>query len=100
MAALYTGAVLGVSRLISEVYGSENILTQPMFLLFALYLFLICSLIMLLVSYMTPEPNYEKIKDVIYTKNTSQSDSSGLKVDKFLTALLIVCVLLIWYSFK
>ena len=55
---------------------------------------------MLLVSYMTPEPNYEKIKDVIYTKNTSRSDSSGLKVDKFLTALLIVCVLLIWYTFK
>jgi len=100
MAALYTGAVLGVSRLISEVYGFENILTQPMFLHFALYLFLVCSLIMLLVSYMTPEPDYEKIKDVVYTKNTSQIDSSGLKVDKFLTALLIVCVLLIWYTFK
>ena len=100
MAALYTGAVLGVSRLVSEVYGFENILTQPLFLHFALYLFLICSMVMLLVSYMTPEPDYEKIKDVIYTKNTSNGDSSDLKTDKILTGLLIVCVLLIWYTFR
>ena len=100
MAALYTGAVLGVSRLVSEVYEFENILTQPLFLHFALYLFLICSMVMLLVSYMTPEPDYEKIKDVIYTGRSSNGDSSDLKTDKLLTGLLIVCVLLIWYTFR
>ena len=35
MAALYTGAFLGISRLVSEVYQIENILTQPLFLHFA-----------------------------------------------------------------
>ena len=101
MAALYTGAVLGISRLVSEVYQIENILTQPLFLHFALYLFLICSAIMLGVSYCTPEPDYDKIKDVIYNYGgESEEKESDIKIDKILTGLLIICVLIIWYTFS
>jgi SSS family solute:Na+ symporter len=102
MAALYTGAVLGGSRLFFEILGynrTDNpmILTVPHFLHFALYLFLICSVIMIVVSYLTPEPDYEKIKDVIYD---SENKEVGSNKDKLLTFLLIAAVLVIWYVFR
>ena len=49
---------------------------------------------------MTPEPDYEKIKDVIYVKSNSKEDLKGIKTDKILTVLLVICVLLIWYAFR
>ena len=99
MAALYTGAVLGITRLVSEVNGMENILTQPLFLHFALYLFLVCSLVMIAVSYMTPEPDYNKIKDLIYSSSNDSKDEN-LTQDKILTGILILLVLVIWYLFS
>ncbi|MBI45501.1 MAG: sodium transporter [Candidatus Marinimicrobia bacterium] len=99
MMAFYTGALLGLGRLISEIMGWANLLTQPHFLHFALYLFLICSGIMLIISYMTPEPDYEKIKNVIYTSSDTK-DAEDLKIDKSLTFLLIIFVLIIWYIFS
>tara|TARA_Y100000817_G_scaffold296447_1_gene271992 strand:- start:2122 stop:3717 length:1596 start_codon:yes stop_codon:yes gene_type:complete len=99
MAALYTGAVLGITRLVSEVNGMENILTQPLFLHFALYLFLVCSLVMIAVSYMTPEPDYNKIKDLVYSSSNDSKDEN-LTQDKILTGILILLVLVIWYLFS
>jgi len=99
MAAFYTGAVLGVGRLVSEIMGSTNLLTGPHFLHFALYLFLICSAIMLIVSYMTPEPDYNKIKDVVYSSG-ARTDSSGLFTDKILTLILIISVFVLWFIFS
>ena len=99
MAALYTGAVLGITRLVSEVNGMENILTQPLFLHFALYLFLVCSLVMIAVSYMTPEIDYNKIKDLIYS-SSNESKDENLTQDKILTGILILLVLVIWYLFS
>ena len=100
MAAFYAGAILGLGRLLSEIMGSTNILTQPHFLHFALYLFIVCSGIMLLVSYLTPEPDYEKIKDVIYVSGSNSENGKDLKLDKLLTCVLIIAVLIIWYVFS
>ena len=101
MSALYTGAFLGMTRLISEMQGLDNILTAPLFLHFALYLFIICSGVMIVVSYLTPEPDYGKIKDVIYDFNNNKKDNTaGFKIDKALTCLLVICVLVIWYTFS
>jgi len=56
---------------------------------------------MLIVSYCTPEPDYDKIKDVTYDYNSSSDeDDSTVKTDKILTILLIVCVMIIWYTFS
>ena len=99
MAAFYTGAVLGVGRLVSEIMGSTNLLTGPHFLHFALYLFLICSAIMLVVSYMTPEPDYNKIKNVVYSSGVG-SESDNLLTDKILTLILIVFVFILWFIFS
>ena len=101
MAALYTGAILGATRLICEIQEDTNILTQSQFLHFALYLFIICAVIMLVVSYMTEEPDYNKIKDVTYNYSTSSDENSkDLIVDKILTGLIIFSVLIIWYIFS
>ena len=101
MAALYSGAFLGIARLVSEIYEIENILTQPLFLHFALYLFLICSGIMLVVSYMTPAPDYNSIKDIVYDYNSSSNKKdSESKTDKLLTGLLIICVFILWFTFS
>ena len=100
MTAFGLGAVLGIGRLISEIYGSANFLTEPHFLHFALYLFLICSFVMLVVSYTTDEPDYEKIKDVIYESREKSVDQSSVKTDKILTFLLIILVFVIWYLFS
>ena len=85
MAALYSGAFLGGARLLSEATGNTNILTQPHFLHFALYLFLICSVIMIAVSYFTNEPDYNKIKNLVYESRNRKDDSS---IDKILTVIL------------
>ena len=52
---------------------------------------------MIVVSYLTPEPDYEKIKDVIYD---SENKEVGSNKDKLLTFLLIAAVLVIWYVFR
>ena len=99
MASFYIGAILGIGRLVSEIMEYSNILTQSHFLHFALFLFLICSAIMIGVSYMTTAPDYEKIKDVVYQKG-GEKDSQYLSRDKFLTYLLIGCVMIIWFIFS
>ena len=55
---------------------------------------------MLVVSYSTDEPDYEKIKDVIYESREKSVDQSSLKTDKILTFLLIILVFVIWYLFS
>jgi len=100
MSAFGLGAVLGVGRLFSEIMGYSNVLTAPHFLHFALYLFLICSIVMIVVSYMTDEPDYDKIKDLVYGSENNYGDSSSLKLDKILTVILILCVLIIWWIFS
>ena len=100
MAALYTGAVLGVSRLVFEVNGVDNILTQPLFLHFALYLFLVCSGVMIIVSYMTPEPDYNKIKDLVFQKSSAGQRTNYFSQDAILTYILILSVFLIWFIFS
>ena len=102
MTAFYTGAVLGVLRLVLEVYGIQNFITNIHFLHFALNLFILCSVIMIIVSYLTKEPDYEKIKDLVYSKSALQTDEvkNGIETDKVLTVLIIISVFVIWYVFR
>lgn len=118
MTAFYTGAVLGVLRLVLEVYEIKNFITNIHFLHFALNLFILCSVIMIIVSYLTKKPDYEKIKDLVYSKSALQTEEikkgietiDSLKLlidqriskafDKVLTVLLIIFVFVIWYVFR
>ena len=109
MTALYLGAFLGINRLILTMEGSLvgldgggmlSWFVNMHFLHYALFVFLVCSFVMFVVSYATKAPNYDKIKDVIYDSSIYKQDSKGLKIDKILTYLLILCVIVIWYVFS
>ena len=51
------------------------------------------------VSYMTPTPDYKKIKDVVYQRG-GETYSQYLSKDGLLTYLLIGCVMIIWFIFS
>ena len=111
MSALYLGAFLGLNRLILEIdgslLGSQGMLgwfVGMHFLHFALFLFIICSLVMFIVSYMTPEPDYSKISNLIYNRETALTDSDDTdeerRKDKYLSLLLFAVVIIIWIIFS
>lgn len=57
---------------------------------------------MIIVSYLTKEPDYEKIKDLVYSKSALQAEEvkNGIETDKLLTVLIIISVFVIWYVFR
>ena len=57
---------------------------------------------MIIVSYLTKEPDYEKIKDLVYSKSALQTKEvkNGIETDKVLTVLIIISVFVIWYVFR
>lgn len=108
IAALATGFVLGIARLILEL--NKGLLSGFLFnyadlnfLHFAFLLFLICTLVLVIVSYLTTEPPSQKVVGLtIHTvSNEGESNVDGWrKRDFVLSILLIVCVGLIWVYFS
>lgn len=108
IAALITGFVLGIARLILELtrdslngifyqYAAIN------FLHFAFLLFLVCTLVLVIVSYFTSAPSAQKINGLtIHTVKGEgkDEDKSWKRRDFFLSILLIVCVGLVWVYFS
>ncbi len=108
IAALLTGFVLGIARLILELTkGSlSGFLYQYAdinFLHFAFLLFLICTLVLVVVSYLTSQPPNQKIEGLtIHTtsKEIDIKDTSWRKRDFALSVLLILFVGAIWIYFS
>ena len=82
-------------------------LAKMNFLHFALMLFLICSMVMIGVSLATKAPDYDKIKDLVYTTDSAK-EKEGKYVstsefrkseDKMLSIILILIVVILWVSF-
>ena len=81
-------------------------LAKMNFLHFALMLFLICSIVMILVSLLTKAPNYEKIKDLVYNRNSQQEEGEYVSTtafkkseDKMLSIILVLIVVILWVAF-
>lgn len=75
-AGLMVGFALAVWTVISpetSFLGSFHFLVAPPILL------IICVLITMAVSIMTPKPDYEKIKGMIYTQKIYDADTASLK---------------------
>lgn len=101
MAALLTGFVLGTARLFGEINkeslsGSWFYLSDVNFLHFAILLFVLCVAILILVSLLTKEPDYNKFKNITYNK-TKLIDN---KQDIILSILLILIIISIWLYFS
>ena len=54
---------------------------------------------MIAVSYATPEPDYNKIKDLVFQKSENK-ETNYFSQDALLTYLLIACVFIIWFIFS
>jgi len=108
--ALWSGFVLGVTRLVTEFMVKEGVINVEAgsilqtllsinFLHYALFLFLFCSVILVLVSLTAPQQSDEQLKLVTYQKQSGEK-STGFKTDLWLTLLLIAAVLGLWILFS
>lgn len=108
--ALWMGFAIGVFRLIMEFLNNNNSITVapngPVdyflsinFLHFALFLFLLCSAVLMLVSKMTPPQAVDSLALVTFQKKTNTTPFKWSS-DVILTLILIALVLLLWWIFS
>lgn len=107
--ALWTGFVIGMGRIISEILiGSGTWTAEPgsflatfvgiNFLHFALYLFILCVAILMIVSKMTAPQPAADLELVTFDK--SRRTPFVWNQDVTWTVLLIVIVLIVWWTFS
>ncbi|HJU74720.1 MAG TPA: sodium:solute symporter [Gemmatimonadaceae bacterium] len=111
MAALITGFVLGMGRLIAELgkqglSGALRTYADINFLHFAVLLFIVCSFVLVVVSLMTPPPPAEKVEGLTFARAPAGAitEPSGAPTtkrrDMLLSFGLILCVLAVWLYFS
>ena len=110
MASLLTGFVLGMGRLVAELNkGSLNGLLYTFadinFLHFALFLFLICTAVLILVSFTAPAPADRKLAGLTFAtpghrSATADSDPAWRRKDVMWSFALALAVGLIWIYFS
>ncbi|UXX81277.1 sodium:solute symporter [Reichenbachiella carrageenanivorans] len=101
MASMVTGFVLGIARLIGEVNkvdltGALFYFCDINFLHFAIFLFVICVAVLILVSLLSARPDYAKIDGVTFNKLSL----AGTKKDLILSGLLVGILVAIWIYFS
>lgn len=108
--SLWTGFIIGAIRLVFEfmvqkgsIQLGEHVLVDLLvgvnFLHFALYLFILCSVIMILVSLTAPQHSSEKLAGVTYD-NRIDNFFEVRSIDVKYTIGLIAIVVFIWYLFS
>jgi len=109
ISSLITGFVLGVIRLIAEL--NKDILSGWLydysdinFLHFAILLFFICSIVLIVVSLLTEKPSPETITGLTYSSKSieHQDHQSSLwkRRDVMLSIILVGFVVAIWFYFS
>jgi solute:Na+ symporter, SSS family len=112
LAALGVGFILGIGRLVGELVkphlsGALYWYSNVNFLHFAIFLFVVCSAVLALVSLTAPSPSDEKVAGLTVgsTGRTAEadtlvrSDPQWRRRDALLTGLLILSVAAIWLYF-
>lgn len=111
IAALLTGLVLGATRLIGELInnttplsdGLLSMMVEMNFLHFATFLFVICSLVLVIVSLATPAPRAASLAGLTF-KHTPHADRiigdpTAHKRNIALSILLVAICLILWGIF-
>jgi solute:Na+ symporter, SSS family len=99
-AALITGLVLGMTRFGAELMkhklsGFMLYMAEINFLHFAIILFAICVLVLIVVSLASERPDPETLKDITYSRE--QSDGITGKSTFWLSIFLGVIILFLWF---
>jgi SSS family solute:Na+ symporter len=109
VAALITGFVLGMGRLVVEIseplqIGFLELYADINFLHFAVILFVICTAVLVMVSLLTPTPPAPKVAGLTFATQevvpAEESDHRRHRTDLVLSLLLVVCVGLVWIYFS
>ena len=112
MASLVTGLVLGVLRLVLELTSKASGGLEPgtllhwiatiNFLHFAVLLFVICTVVLFVVSLMTPPPGPEKIEGLTYTygKPAVGEPAGARRFEVGLSVLLVILLGVLWIVFR
>jgi SSS family solute:Na+ symporter len=105
IAALITGFVLGMGRLVAELGKSrlDGILftyADINFLHFAIVLFVICSAVLIVVSLLTPPPPEEKVAGLTFGVRAGAEPSRWRRTDLILSGLVILGVAALWIYFS
>ncbi|MEO0895587.1 MAG: sodium:solute symporter [Bacteroidota bacterium] len=107
--ALWSGFVVGISRLVLEFMSQEGVITVASdsiigqflginFLHFALFLFVLCSAILIIVSRLGQPQDPASLELVTFQKN--RSVAFKWTTDVILTVVLIGLVLMLWWVFS
>ena len=108
--SLWTGFGIGILRLVLEFMSNSGSIDVKEgsaleyflginFLHFALFLFLFCAAILMIVSKLTA-PDFGKSLELITFQKGAKSDSSKSSLDVILTIILVILVLLLWVLFS
>ena len=116
LSALIVGFGLGLFRLIVDTpvklmdnfaYSEGSflwIINNIFFQYYSLIIFVVCVVVMVVVSYMTEAPDYGKISGLTYGTTTDdhkkESRSSWTKSDVVTSVLLVVCIILAYVYFS
>lgn len=115
MASLATGFVLGVARLLLELGKSQQSgflywYADINFLHFAILLFVICTVVLVVVSLLTPAQDDEKLAGLTFAtvalsargagEEAVESDPAWRRKDFWLSILLVICVAMVWLYFR
>jgi SSS family solute:Na+ symporter len=107
MAALLSGFVLGMARLVAELNkgslsGWAFAYADMNFLHFAVVLFVICTGVLILVSATAPPPAAANVAGLTWSRTThrlSAEDRSSRRTDLILSLVLAACVAAVWLYF-
>lgn len=107
IAALLTGLFLGVFRLIIEVNNKIEPLSNEFlkylasinFLHYAIFLFVVSSLVLLTISSFTERPSGE-INSLLFNKKLIYEKNKWLLVNFAASILLVLLLLLLWWIFR
>jgi len=106
MAALLTGFVLGIGRLVAELNkaaldGFLYTFANVNFLHFAAYLFVVCTVVLVVVSLATPRPPREKIEGLTYETTVAPAERPRpMRREALLSGLLVLAVVVLWLYFS
>jgi SSS family solute:Na+ symporter len=107
MAALLTGFVLGMARLVLEINkarldGALFTYADINFLHFAILLFVVCTTVLVVVSLLTPPPREEQVAGLTFAAAPPAPTAAPgwRRTDLVLSVVLIACVAAVWLYFR